>query len=182
MDTDTEGVACFSSLKGSPMIHSPLASCSLAGSNPCQSSTNIQTIPALSEQIFGQLKPLSPRPTSGVLSPSNKSEIRHESAKYLPKDTFVDPVSNLSLDSDHGLTTLAFPSTTWSSCPSPQRTTPQSGSGPKLTPPDSVARLESHHWPVLPPISSVRGEKWALTHMDRSQPPPCLLRCFCSHS
>ncbi|KAM6961588.1 uncharacterized protein LKV04_020608 [Tautogolabrus adspersus] len=70
----------------------------------------------------------------------------------------TDPALNPYLDSDPGLVTLAYPSATWSSCPSPLRTTPpRSGSRPKLTPTASVTRLESHRWPVLPPISPVRG-------------------------
>lgn len=163
-------------------MHSPLASCPPAGSTPRRSSTNITTTPALYEPLFGQPKPLSPRPTSGVLPQSDKPLSRRESTNNLHQDASLDPFPNPSLDSDHGLITLAFPSTTWSSCPSPQRTTPHSGSGPNLTPSASVTRLESHRWPVLPPITPVRGEKLSLPHMDCSQPPPCLALRSCPSS
>ncbi|KAE8281300.1 hypothetical protein D5F01_LYC20278 [Larimichthys crocea] len=86
---------------------------------------------------------------SGVLPQSDKPlSIGREST-----DASLDPALNPSLD----LLTVAFPSATWSSCPSPEETTPRSGSGLKLTPSASLTRLESHHWPVLPPISPVRG-------------------------
>ncbi|XP_051248795.1 uncharacterized protein LOC127359114 [Dicentrarchus labrax] len=150
---DLEGSICSSPLRPSPP-YPP------AGSNPRRSSANTATTPQLYEPLFGQIKPLSTRPTSAVLPQSDKPMSRLESSKtaeYLHQDTSLDPALNPSLDSDHGLITLAFPSTTWSSCPSPQRTTPRSGSGPKLTPSASVTQLESHRWSVLPPISPVRG-------------------------
>ncbi|XP_037615723.1 uncharacterized protein LOC119482364 isoform X4 [Sebastes umbrosus] len=151
---DPEGSVCFSPLQP----QSPSASYSPAGSNLRQSSTNATTTPPLYEPIFCQTKPLSPRPMSGVLPPSDKPLSRCKSTKTredLHPDASVDAGHHPSLDSDHGLVTLAFPSATWSSCPSPQRSTPRSGSGPKLTP--SASRLESHRWSVLPPISPVRG-------------------------
>lgn len=144
------------------MIQSPLASCPPPGSNPRRSSTNTTTPPVLCEPLLGQTKPLSPRPTSDVPPQTDITQSRRESTKTtenLNKGASLDPGLNPSSDSDRGPITLAFPSTTWSSCPSPQRTTPRSGSGPKLTPSASVTRLESHRWPVLPPISPVRGEK-----------------------
>lgn len=160
-DSDPEGISCFSPLQPCPVMKSPFASYPSAGSNPRQSSTNATATPPLYEPIFGQTKPLSPRPKSIVLHKSVKPLSRRESTKTenLHEDASIDPDLHPSLDSDHGLITLAFPSTTWSSCPSPQMTTPSSGSGPRLTPSASVARLESHRWPVLPPISPVRGEK-----------------------
>ncbi|XP_070709945.1 uncharacterized protein [Pempheris klunzingeri] len=118
------------------------------------------TTPPLYDPIFGQTKPLSPLPTSAVISPSDKPLRRCESPKTtenLNRDPSVHPDLNPSLDSDYGLTTLAFPSATWSSCPSPQRTSPRSGSGPKLTSSASLTLLESQRWPVLPAISPVRG-------------------------
>ncbi|XP_044042403.1 uncharacterized protein LOC122871396 isoform X2 [Siniperca chuatsi] len=159
-DSDPEGSVSFSPLQPCPAMQSTLASYPPAGSNPRQSSMNTTTTPPLYELLFSQTKPLPPRPMSGVLPQSDKPLSRRESAKTtenLHKDACVDPGLNPSLDSDHGLITLAFPSATWSSCPSPQRTTPRSGSGPKLTPSSSVTQLESHRWPVLPPISPVRG-------------------------
>ncbi|TDG96573.1 hypothetical protein EPR50_G00230120 [Perca flavescens] len=159
-DSDPEGISCFSPLQPCPVMKSPFASYPPAGSNPHQSSTNATTTPPLYEPLFGQTKPLSPRPKSIVLSKSDKPLSRRESTKTtenLHQDASIDPDLHPSLDSDHGLNTLAFPSATWSSCPSPQMTTPSSGSGPKLTPSASVSQLESHRWPVLPPISPVRG-------------------------
>ncbi|XP_035536539.1 mucin-5AC-like [Morone saxatilis] len=150
---DLEGSICSSPLRPSPP-YSP------AGSNPRRSSANTATTPQLYEPLFGQIKPLSTRPTSAVLPQSDKPMSRLESSKTaenLHQDASLDPALNPSLDSDHGVITLPFPSATWSSCPSPQRTTPRSGSGPKLTPSASVTQLESHRWPVLPPISPVRG-------------------------
>lgn len=147
------------------MLQSPLPSYPPAESNPRQSSTKAMTTPPLYELLFAQTKSISPRPTPSVLHQSNKPLSRCESSKTtdnLHQDASVDPGLNPSLDSDHALITLAFPSTTWSSCPSPQWTTPRSGSGLKLTPSSSVTRLESHHWPVLPPILPDRGEKLAL--------------------
>lgn len=153
-DSDPEGSVCFSPHQSCPEMQSPLASYPPAASNPRQSSTNATTAPLLYEPLFGQTKLLSPRPTSGLL-PQSVSLSRRESAKTTENLHQVSSVDH----SDHGLITLAFPSATWSSCPSPQRTTNRSGSGPKLTPSASVTRLESHRWPVLPPISPVRGEK-----------------------
>lgn len=174
-DSDPEGRACFSPLLPCPVMQSPLASCPPTGSSRRGSSMNITASPA-------RFEPLPPRPASGVLSQADKPPSKGESANNLHQDASGAPVPNPPLDSDRGLITLAFPSTTWSSCPSSQRTTLRSGSGPNLTPSASVTRLESHRWPVLPPISPVRGEKWTLPHMDRSQPPPCLALRSCPRS
>ncbi|XP_032361514.1 histone-lysine N-methyltransferase 2D [Etheostoma spectabile] len=159
-DSDPEGISCFSPLKPSPVMESPVASYPPARSNPRPSSVNATATPPLYEPLFGQTKPLSPRPKSVILTKSDEPLSRCESTKTpenLHQDASIDPDLHPSLDSDHGLITLAFPSATWSSCPSPQMTTPRSGSEPKLTPSASVTRLESHRWPVLPPISPVRG-------------------------
>ncbi|XP_068573341.1 histone-lysine N-methyltransferase 2D isoform X1 [Cebidichthys violaceus] len=160
-DLDPEGSVCFSPLQPCPVMKSPSASYPPAGSNPRQSPTNATATPPLYEPLFGQTKPLSPPLQSAVLPQSDKPLSRSESAKItknLQLVASVDPGLHTSLASDHGLVTLAFPSATWSSCPSPQRTTPHSsGSGPKLTPSASVTRLDSHRWSVLPPISPVRG-------------------------
>ncbi|XP_073336984.1 uncharacterized protein [Pagrus major] len=158
-DSDPEGRPGLSLLQPSRVMQSPLASCPPAGSNPHRSSTNTTTTPALREPLFGQTKALSPRPMSGVLPQLDIPPSRPESPKTSENlmNASLDPGLNPSSDSDHGLITLAFPSATWSSCPSPQWTTPRSGSGPKLTPSALVTRLESHRWPVLPPISPVRG-------------------------
>ncbi|XP_067438024.1 uncharacterized protein [Thunnus thynnus] len=152
-DLDPEGSVCFSPLQPSPVMQSPLASSPPAGINPHQSTST--TTPPPCEVLLGQTKPLSPRPTSSIRPRSDKPVSSRRSTKNLIQDTSIDPGLNPSLDSDHGLVTLAFPSTTWSSCPSPQRTTYRSGSVAKLT--SSPPQLESHRWPVLPPISPVKG-------------------------
>ncbi|XP_029681648.1 proline-rich protein 36 isoform X3 [Takifugu rubripes] len=143
----------FSPLQPCLGVGSPLASHLSPGSSQSCSSGNIPNTSILCEPIFGQLSPLCPRTLSGVIDQSPKQQ----SEENLSKEASVHPPYEPCLDSDHGLATLEFPSTTWSSCPSPQRSTPQSGSGPGLTPSASVARMESHRWPVLPPISPVRG-------------------------
>lgn len=156
--SDPEGSVCVSPR---PVVRSPSASYPPAESNPRYSSMNTTTTPPLYEPVFGRTEPLSPRRTSGFSLQSDKLSRRESTVttENLHQDAPVDPGLNPSLDSDHGLITLALPSATWSSCPSPQWTTPHSGSGPKLTPSASLTRLESHHWPVLPPISPVGGEK-----------------------
>lgn len=160
-DSDPEGSFCVSPLHPSPVMELPLSP-SPAGSKPHQSTTKTTTPPPY-KPVFGQTKPSpSPRPISSICSHSDKpvsSSRSIKTAENLHKDASIDPGLNPSIDSDHGLVTLTFPSTTWSSCPSPQRTTPRSASGAKLTPSPPVSRLESHRWPVLPLISPVRGEK-----------------------
>ena len=140
-------------------MQSTSSSCPPAESNARLSSESITTTSAHHGPLCSQPEPLSPRTSSAVLPQVDKPLIRHDSANDVHQEASLDPVPNPSFDSDHGLTTLAFPSTTWSSCPSPRRTTSCSGSGPNLTPSAPVTRLESQHWPVLPPISPVRGEK-----------------------
>ncbi|KAM6896130.1 uncharacterized protein PEZ65_021274 [Lycodopsis pacificus] len=156
-DSDPEGSVCFSPLQPCPVMKSPSASCPPAGSNPRQSPTDATATPPLYEPLFGQRKPLSPPLKSAVLPQSDQPLSRSERAKIsknLQLDASVAPGLHPSLASGHGLVASA----TWSSCPSPQRTTPHSsGSGPKLTPSASETRLESHRWSVLPPISPVRG-------------------------
>ncbi|KAK5895827.1 hypothetical protein CgunFtcFv8_009484 [Champsocephalus gunnari] len=156
-DSDPDGIFCSPPLHPRPGIKTPLASPPPAGSNLCQSSTNTTTTPPLYKPLFGHTTPLTPRPQSGDRPQSDKPLSRCETAKAenLHRDASIDPALHPSLESDHGLVPLTFPSATWSSCPSPQMTTPRSGSGPKLTPSPSL--LESNRWPVLPPISPVRG-------------------------
>ncbi|XP_034433795.1 uncharacterized protein LOC117757120 isoform X2 [Hippoglossus hippoglossus] len=149
-DSDPED--CISAPQPSPVTSPLLPSLPPAGSNPHQPSMNN---PPVCEPLFGQTKPLSSRPTSRLHPNSDKPLSSRQSTKSLPGDAFVD--LHPSSDSDRGLVTLAFPSATWSSCPSPQTTTPRSGSAAGLTPSPPLSRLESHRWPVLPPISPVRG-------------------------
>ncbi|XP_026183221.1 uncharacterized protein LOC113142419 isoform X2 [Mastacembelus armatus] len=157
IDSDAESSACFSPLSPSPVMELAQAS-PASGSNPHQSTTKT-TNPLFLKPLCGQTKPLSPRPPSSIPPHSDKPMSSNESTKAAEndhQDSSIDPGLNPPPDSDHGLVTLTFPSTTWSSCPSSQRTTPRSRSGVKLTR-SLVSRLESHRWPVLPPISPVRG-------------------------
>ncbi|XP_055368105.1 uncharacterized protein LOC114861695 isoform X2 [Betta splendens] len=148
-DTDPEGSVCLSPLHLSSVMELPL-SASPAGPTPHGSTTSTTTHPPY-EPDSRQTKAFSPRPTSSIQSHSHKplsSSRSSKPAEKLPHDASTDPALNLSLPSDHGLVTLTFTPTTWSSCPSPQRSTPPS-------PP--LSGLESQRWPVLPPISPVRG-------------------------
>ncbi|XP_062239128.1 serine/arginine repetitive matrix protein 1 isoform X2 [Platichthys flesus] len=139
------------------------------GSDPHQPSPNI---PPLREPLFGQTTPLSSRPTSRLHLNSDKPLSSRQSTQSLPGEASVDlPPSS---DSDRGLVTPAFPSATWSSCPSPRTTTPRSGSGAGLSPSPPLSRLESHRWPVLPPISPVRGRCGSAASRDSE--------LSCSHS
>lgn len=156
MDSTPGSSVCISLLHPSPVMELPL---STPPSSPHQFTTKT-TSPPPYKLVFGQTKPVSPRPTSSIRSHSEKpASSSRKSADNLHKEASVDPSLNQSLESDQGLVTLTFPSTTWSSCPSLQMTTPRSASGAKLTPSPPVSRLDSHRWPVLPPISPVRGEK-----------------------
>lgn len=144
------------SLHPSPVMELPPSPLP-AGSSPHQSSTKTTTPPHC-ELVFGQTKAFSPRVDSHSEKPASSSKSRKSTANP-HKAAAVDPGLNPSSDSDQGLVTLTFPSTTWSSCPSPQMTTPRSAPGAQLTPSPPVSRLDSHRWPVLPPISPVRGEE-----------------------
>nr|XP_020443312.1 uncharacterized protein LOC109952528 isoform X2 [Monopterus albus] len=158
VDSEPEESVCFSPLNSSPVTEIPLAS-PPAESIYYESPTKTTNTP-FCKSLSDQTKPLSPRPTSGIDPLSDKpvrSSKTMKAAENLHLDSSKDPGLNLSLDSDLGLVTLAFPSTTWSSCPSPQKTTHRSGSGVKRNPSPPVSRLESHLWPVLPPISPGRG-------------------------
>ncbi|XP_023275137.1 flocculation protein FLO11-like [Seriola lalandi dorsalis] len=157
-DWDSEGGGCFRPPQPSPVVQLPPASHPPAGSNPHRSPTIASANPPLYEPLFGRTKPLSSRSASGLHPDSDKPLSRStKTSEHLHPGALVGPGLDPSLDSDHGRVTLTFPSATWSSCPSPQRTTPRSGSGAKLTPSPAASGLESHRWPVLPPISPVRG-------------------------
>ncbi|XP_019202854.1 uncharacterized protein LOC102082573 isoform X4 [Oreochromis niloticus] len=167
VSADPEGYVSLSPSHPSPLL--PLASSPPEESDLHQSfkestTADTTTTPVLYEPLFGQTKPFSPRPIPAIHCNSEKPQSSNRSTKTpqnIHLEAFVAPADlNVSLDSDQGAT-LAFPSTTWSSCPSPQRTTPHSGSLAKLTPSPPMSRLESHHWPVLPPISPVRGRSAA---------------------
>ncbi|XP_047431524.1 uncharacterized protein LOC125000172 [Mugil cephalus] len=113
--------------------------------------------PPVYEQVFGQTQPLSSPPATGVRLISDKplSSRSTKPTEDLHLKASVDPIPNPSLDSDEACAMLAFPSGAWS------WTTPRSGSGANLTPspppPPSLSRPEPRRWPVLPPISPVRG-------------------------
>ncbi|XP_069556289.1 uncharacterized protein [Brachyistius frenatus] len=183
-DSDPEGSVCLSPPQPSPVEQSPLTSHPPAASNLHQSfnntttptsastSTSISTsTPPLYEPPSGQTEPLSPRPTpavslnsDGPLSSSQTTDAAENLHPEKPVDSGIDP----SLDSHRGGATPAFPSATWSSCPSPLWTARRSGSGAKLTPSPPASRLESHRWPVLPPISPIRGRSAASPRSELS--------------
>ncbi|CAB1456109.1 unnamed protein product [Pleuronectes platessa] len=128
--------------------------------------------PPVREPLSGQTTPLSSRPTSRLHLNSDKPLSSRQSTQSLPGEASLDlPPSS---DSDRGLVTPAFPSATWSSCPSPRTTTPRSGSAAGLSPSPPLSRLESHRWPVLPPISPVRGRCGSAASRDSE--------LSCSHS
>ncbi|XP_065807649.1 uncharacterized protein [Labrus bergylta] len=157
--TDLEASVCLSPLHPRSAMSSPSAPNSPAGFTPRQSAMNTTATSKLYEPETDSCKPVLSRSASVVNSQTSKPPSRCESlTENQHQAASTDPALNPHLDSDPGLVTLAFPSATWSSCPSPLGSTPpSSGSGPKLTPTASVTRLESHRWPVLPPISPVRG-------------------------
>ncbi|KAK2882883.1 hypothetical protein Q8A73_021816 [Channa argus] len=158
IDSSPEGSIRSSPFHPSTVIEIPLAS-PPAGASPHQSARK-PTTPPLCKPAFGQTKPLSPHSTSSIhphsAKPASASKST-KSAQNLHQDSPTDPGFIPSLGSDQGPVTLTFPSTAWSSCPSPPRTTPPLESRTKLTDSPLVSRLESHRWPVLPPISPVRG-------------------------
>ncbi|KAM8910570.1 uncharacterized protein AB9W97_006888 isoform 5-T5 [Spinachia spinachia] len=126
---------------GSPSDHRPSPI-----SDPRQPSANAPAGPLLLEPLFGQTRPPRPPSRAAVLLQSDDPVGRSESP-----DT-TEPLRPVA--SDRGLlVALAFPSATWSSCPSPQRSTSRSwGSWPAATP-----RPQSGRWSVLPPISPFGG-------------------------
>ncbi|XP_077956631.1 uncharacterized protein LOC120818181 isoform X3 [Gasterosteus aculeatus] len=160
-DSEPGGSVCSSPLQPRPVTGSPSAPRPPPASHPRQPSANASATPLLYEPLFGQTRPLSPPSTSGGLRQSDNPPSRSESpdaTKYLQPVPSEAPGPHPSMASDRGLVGLAFPSATWSSCPSPQRTTPRSsGSGPAPTPLASAPRLESRRWSPLPPISPVGG-------------------------
>nr|XP_023008424.2 uncharacterized protein LOC101478573 isoform X2 [Maylandia zebra] len=169
VSADPEGYVSLSPSHPSPLMQLPLASSPPEESDLHQSfkkntTADSTATPVFYEPLFGQTKPISPRPIPAIHCNSDKPQSSKRSTKIpqnIHLEVFVAPADlNTSLDSDQGAT-LAFPSTTWSSCPSPQRTTPHSGSLAKLTPSPPMSRMESHRWPVLPPISPVRGRSAA---------------------
>lgn len=132
---DNDPTACFPPLRPSS-LPSPLPN------HPSSYS------PALQEPICDPARTRSLQPESAVQALS-----RSQSGQRLHQDT---PSRTLAESSSGGRPVLpvTFPSTTWSSCPSPQ-----SSMSPNLSPSGPAARLESLRWPVLPSISPIRGGK-----------------------
>lgn len=113
-----------------------------------------RAVPPTEELRSGRTEP---RPDSSAVhllsdDPANVCE-----SENLLLDASTDP--HPPSESEPGLALLAYPSATWSSCPSLQRTSRWSGSGPDLPPSPPQGQLDPHRWPVLPPISPVKGEK-----------------------
>lgn len=149
---DSEGSRCLSQLRPSSVLLSALDSCSSETTSPLNQLLPAQDKPLTSDSISDILPQSNPDLNSG--EHTKTKEDLHQVATIVPGlDLPSDPV--------HGLVALPSPSSTWSSCPSPQQSTARSGSAAKLTPSPSAGQQEwlSHRWPVLPPISPVRGEK-----------------------
>ncbi|XP_034529478.1 pollen-specific leucine-rich repeat extensin-like protein 2 isoform X3 [Notolabrus celidotus] len=147
-DSDPEGSVCLSPLCPRSVMQSPSALTMRA-----TTTSPLCERPSRPDEPD---EPLSPRLTSGVLPQPDEPSAELTESHHRAAST--DPAFNPCTDSNPGLTALAFPSATWSSCPSPQRTTPpRPDSRQKLTPSVSLTPLESHRWSVLPPISPVRG-------------------------
>lgn len=161
-DSDLKDTSCLSPLQPSPVLQLPSSSPPTSLNLHQSFKNNTVTTPPLYEAVFGQTKFLSPQLVQGVHSnsdnPLSSSRCTNPAENIQPDTTMAAGLN----PSDQAHPSLALPSATWSSCPSPQRSTLHSGSGAKLTPSSAVSRLESQRWPILPPISPVRGEKWAL--------------------
>lgn len=121
-----------------------------------RSSTQTST-PPLYTPISGQTPPVSPPLASVLQTSSDEPESRIislQTSQDLPHAASLGPGLGPSLDPGRGLVMLGFPSTSWSSCPS----SPTTSSVAQRTLSPAASRLGSRCWPVLPPISPVRGE------------------------
>ncbi|KAM9704837.1 uncharacterized protein ACNS7B_001264 isoform 1-T1 [Menidia menidia] len=159
MDSGREGGNHCSPAQFSTVMQVPRLYASSVGSNRRSLETNTGPGPPRDEPLC-----VSPNPPMTSLRHKSEKPVSSRSrntAENLQPDLPADPSLKLSLFRDQGGATLAFPSTSWSSCPSPQRSGQRSDSGPVLTPSPPTSRLESRRWPVLPPISPVRGRSAA---------------------
>ncbi|XP_076015855.1 uncharacterized protein LOC143008132 [Genypterus blacodes] len=137
----------------------PSVSRPLAGIDPHPPPDDVAAPPL--QPLPVRTKPLSRSPDSGVrphgASRQPQCDGRHTaSSRDVQRDASTGCASAPSSEVDHGLAPASSPSATWSSCPSPQRTV-RSEEGP--SPSSTTGRLKwvSERWPVLPPISPVRG-------------------------
>ncbi|XP_031653322.1 uncharacterized protein LOC109896663 isoform X2 [Oncorhynchus kisutch] len=145
-DLDSEGGSPLSQHGSSSMSLSALASCT-----PQDPPAHQPPNPAPHHPQY------HPLPHQAQHCPPDWTTTEPQPGHVLPP--YPDP----SLDPNLDPTTLAFPSDTWQSCPSPQckiTTRPGSGLGSGLTSSPVVVERQdwtSHRWSVLPPISPVRG-------------------------
>ncbi|XP_016889459.1 uncharacterized protein LOC103382581 [Cynoglossus semilaevis] len=137
----------------------PQTSASTLRTIPQQSFTNNFTSKSpLCEPVFDQIQHPSSRPSSHLQPVLDKPPSRHHGIikeDNYNQDVFTEPVPDSSLVSDQGHLPLALTSATWSSCPSPQRSTPRSREKLNPSPPPGV--LQSQCWSVLPPITPFKG-------------------------
>ncbi|MEQ2310761.1 hypothetical protein AMECASPLE_012522 [Ameca splendens] len=141
----------------SPMMQSPVTSFTpteLTLQQPLKNST-CKSASSLPEKLSDEFRrACSPVSAPGAKSTSDKPQSTKRMTKTagsINLDTSTECVTNLSLSADEELNKRVFP------CRSPLGTIPGLQSGAKLTPCPPPSRLDSHRWPVLPPISPNRG-------------------------
>ncbi|XP_023205683.1 uncharacterized protein LOC111611801 [Xiphophorus maculatus] len=130
-----------------PVIQSSLASSSPTESTfkqPLKKSTYRSTS-SLQEKTSDEFhQPRYPNPAPVAKSTSDEPQsIKQmtEVTENINQETSKEDVTSLSPDKELN----------------ERRSVPRSGSGPKLSPTPPPSQLDSHHWPVLPPISPKRG-------------------------
>ncbi|XP_037837031.1 flocculation protein FLO11 isoform X2 [Kryptolebias marmoratus] len=149
----------------SPVMQLPQASLGPTALNHEGSFKNTASTstPPLCKSFCDQPKLCSPCPVPSNQPNSDKSLSSRRSSKSAENtnpNTSTDLVFSHFLSPDEEGATLEFPSINSSSRLRPLRTSPRSGLEAveeKLTPSLPQSRLELHRWPVLPPISPVRG-------------------------
>lgn len=162
--SDPHGSLGFSLHQLSPVMQLPQAYLSpseLTREGPFK-KTSSTSIPPLCKSLCDQPNLCSPCPVPTNQTNSDKplsSRRSSKTAENINPDTSTDASFSQFPFPDEEHATLEFPSITLSPRLSPLRTSPRSGLGAKLTPSPPQSRLESHRWPILPPISPVRGER-----------------------
>nr|XP_054595771.1 uncharacterized protein LOC107386787 isoform X1 [Nothobranchius furzeri] len=161
-ETDSAAEKCVSS---STHQLSTKKQASLAALTPTYShheepiNTSTST-PSPTDQLCDQPTPCSVRQQTPAIQPGSDKPLSSRKStrttKNVDLNTSTEPSCNQTLSSDRSCATSAFPSTAWSSSTSP-RAASCSALLATMTPAPPSSRLESRRWPVLPPISPVRG-------------------------
>lgn len=180
VESDPQGSVGFSLHQLSPVMQLPQTSSSPSELNHEGSfkKTSSTSTPALCKSLCDQPELCSPCPVPTSQPNSDKplsSRRSSKTAEHSNPDTSTDVSFSQFPFPDEERATLEFPSIPLSSQLNPLRTSPRSV-GAKLTPSPTQSRLELHSWPVLPPISPVRGERWALYGVFTPSSP---LSSFC---